>query len=179
MKIKLKNVILGICVFILIIIAIIIVSSTKKENTSKISNTTVENQQSNETANITNQITQTESIVDNKISKLSEAERARSYFGKFINAIEAQNYETAYNYLNDDFRKNYFKNLEEFTAYIQEKYPKKKAVVKYNSVNKKGEIFVLKVTINDNLDDNYQPLDQTIVIREVGMNNFSLSFSKE
>lgn len=120
-----------------------------------------------------------ENVVENKISNMDEGNRIKSYYGKFIDLIQSKEYETAYSYLNDEFKANYFETLEQFSKYMENKYPKNRIVVKYNTVERKGEIFVLGVSISDGKDKSFQSFSENIVIREISMNNFSISFSKD
>ena len=62
---------------------------------------------------------------------------------------------------------------------MSKKYPKNRIVVKYNTVERKGEIFVLSVNISDGKDKNFQTFSENVVIREISANNFSISFSKD
>ena len=120
-----------------------------------------------------------QNVVENKISNMDEGNRIKSYYGKFIDLIQSKDYASAYNYLNDDFKANYFETLQEFSEYMSNKYPKNRIVVKYNTVERRGEIFVLGVIISDGKDKGFQEFSENIVIREISMNNFSISFSKD
>lgn len=120
-----------------------------------------------------------ENVVENKIANMDEGNRIKAYYGKFIDLIESKEYETAYSYLNDEFKANYFRTLQEFIEYMSNKYPKNRIVVKYNTVERKGEIFVLGVSISDGKDSSFQSFSENVVIREISTNNFSISFSKD
>ena len=117
-------------------------------------------------------------IIENRISSMSEGNRAQTYFGEFIDELENEEFSNAYNMLNDEYKKNYFPNQSDFEQYVKEKYPKGSIAVKYNKFDKKGDLFVLDVTIYSITDSNSNQLNQTIVIRENGLNNFKISFSK-
>lgn len=175
MEKNLKRLIIIIIVLIVIAICIgIFISNKNKKSSESIVNKTAET------------ITQDElddnntsgAIIDSKIANMDESARLRAYFGKFIDAIETEDYYTAYNYLNDNYKSQYFNTIDEFSEYIKNKYPKNKIAVKYDNVERKGEIFLLEVTIYDSEDTSYSPLSQTVVIRENSVNNFTMSFSK-
>ena len=118
-------------------------------------------------------------VVEKKIADMKGDARIKAYYGTFLNFIESKDYASAYNYLNDEFKANYFQTLQEFSDYMSKKYPKNKIVVKYTTVERKGEIFVLGVSISDGEDRNFQPFSENVVIREISVNNFSISFSKD
>ena len=182
MKKHLKIIIGTMIILILIAINIIIFLNYKKSensdnvatqsNTIENTNNTITNTSINENEEIDNQ-------VKNKITNMPEGNRVRAYYGQFIEAIENKNFDIAYEYLNNDFKANYFKTVQEFSEYMMNKYPKNRIVVKYNSVERKGEVFVLSVTIDDATDTNFQAFSENVVIREISMNNFSLSFTKD
>ncbi len=118
-------------------------------------------------------------IVDKKIASMDEASRAKIYCGKFMDAIEKRDYERAYSYLNVTFKSNYFPSLNEFSEYMEKKYPKNGIALKYDSIERKGEVFILDVTVFDDSDSEFEKFTQTIVVRENSLNNFSISFSKD
>lgn len=120
-----------------------------------------------------------DTVVSKKIADMEGDARIKAYYGTFLNFIEDKDYASAYNYLNDDFKANYFQTIEDFSDYMSKKYPKNRIVVKYNTVERKGEIFVLSVNISDGKDKNFQTFSENVVIREISANNFSISFSKD
>lgn len=179
MEKKLKTIIILIAILVLVAINLIVFlyfnqKTTTQTNDLKNNNATENNVQEDIYENQS-----IESIVNNKISSMEDDNRIKSYYGKFIRYIENKDYETAYNCLNDTFKATYFPTLEEFSEYIAKKYPKNKIVVEYNTVERKGEVFVLGVTIDDMTDTNFQKFSESVVIREISANNFSLSFSKD
>jgi hypothetical protein len=120
----------------------------------------------------------TTQVIQDQISNMNEDERVQAYFGEFIDKIENKNYKEAYNLLNEEYKKQYFPNENDFENYVQTTYPKGNLAVKYNSFDRKGEIYTLSVTIYSITNSDEPQLSQTIVIRENGVNDFKISFSK-
>ena len=170
---KLINLLLIIVILILLAINIkIYINNNKDEESNSMQNIYVENNVQNiqEEKDINNTIT-------NKVSEMTERSRMQSYFGTFIKYIEQKEYESAYNLLNESFKNNYFTTLEEFENYVQ-KYPKN-IVVDYKNIDRQGELYVLEVEIKDVFDSTIEPITQRVVVRELGANEFTLSFQVE
>ena len=113
----------------------------------------------------------------NKIATLTEKQRMQTYFGQYISYVESKNYEKAYNLLYDGFKQNYFKTLEEFKSYAENKYPNN-IVVEYTDIQRQGTLFIITVKIKDALDsiDQEGVKEQQVVIIENSINDFKLSF---
>ena len=107
-----------------------------------------------------------------------EATRIKSYVGQYISYIDSKDYESAYNLLYEDFKNTYFKTLEDFITYAENKYPDE-ILVEYTNMEREGTIYVLTVNIQDTLDKNFTPIEQNIVVRENNLNDFVLSFEVE
>ena len=118
-----------------------------------------------------------QNTITSKVADMAERSRMQTYFGTFISYIEENDYESAYNLLNENFKKNYFSTLEQFETYIQ-KYPKDIAV-DYKEIERQGELFVLTVEIKDVFNKEVQTITQRVVIRELGVNQFTISFQVE
>lgn len=172
-----KDNILWIAIAIFIILNLIVLLKIVKMDNKKVSNTTSNSIQVDETNNVKNEVnilknetTVVQTQVDNKIKNMSEASRIRNYCAKYFDAIEKKKYETAYAMLNENFKNNYFKDEESFESYAKTTYPTGTIYLNYNSVERKGEIFQLQLTINDEIS-------QTMIVRENDANNFTISFS--
>ena len=96
-----------------------------------------------------------ENTIINKIKDMNEVDRIQVYFGEFLKFIEQQKYEKAYNCLNENFKNNYFNNLEKFIEYVKNKYPQTNIAVTYNEANRRGDIFILKVKISQVLNTEF------------------------
>ena len=55
----------------------------------------------------------------NDLRNMTEKERIKTYVSKYISYIENLDYEKAYSLLNEDFKQNYFKTIEEFETYAK------------------------------------------------------------
>ena len=169
---RIINILLVMVVLILLAINIKIFINNHEEAEIEQNGNDIENSmiQNNNQDNIQNTIT-------NKVADMTERSRMQTYFGTFISYIEEKDYESAYNLLNENFRKNYFNTLEQFETYIQ-KYPKDIAV-DYKEIERQGELFVLTVEIKDVFNKEAQTITQRVVIRELGVNQFTISFQVE
>ena len=169
---KIINILLTIIVLILIAINIkIYISNHEEEKSAEQNNTEISNtMQNNMEEDIQNTIT-------SKVADMTERSRMQTYFGTFISYIEEKDYESAYNLLNENFKNNYFSTIEQFETYMQ-KYPKDIAV-DYKDIDRQGELFVLTVEIKDVFNSDAEKITQRVVIRELGVNQFTLSFQVE
>ena len=104
-----------------------------------------------------------------------ERTRMQQYCGKFIRYIENKEYSKAYEYLYPDFKNNYFPTLEEFSAYVQEKFPKDLIIVDYTNIERQGQYYILFTTITTPLDTNYS-MEQEFFLVENDFNDFMISF---
>lgn len=180
-----KNIRILIIIILVLVNVLVLVNNLIKEEKAKVSKNANSNENAiyNETneniANIaTSNSTTTPSISDSKISSMSESSRIKTYFGEFLNNIENENYSKAYSMLNADYKANYFPTLEEFETYVKENFPSGTLVVNYNSFDRKGEIYVINVSIYSLSGSKDNAVTEDVVIRENGTNDFTLSFSK-
>lgn len=170
---KIINILLIIVVLILIAVNIKIFINNHEEkanveqNNANINNSIVQN-------NIQEDVQNT---ITTKVADMTERSRMQTYFGTFISYIEEQNYEDAYDLLNENFKNKYFSTIDQFETYMQ-KYPKDIAV-DYKDIERQGELFVLTVEIKDVFNDEAQKITQRVVIRELGVNQFTISFQVE
>ena len=95
-----------------------------------------------------------------------ERTRMQQYCGKFIRYIESKDYDKAYALLYPDFKNNYFKTVEDFKKYAEEKFPSTLIAVEY---------YILFTTIKTPLDSSYS-MDQKFILIENGFNDFKVSF---
>ena len=172
---RLKKIIIAIVILILIAINIsIFIKYNKKENI--IEQNTIEIQEKIEEKST---LTGVDEKLKNKITGLGERERIEAYYGSFINAIQTKDYSKAYNMLNENFKNNYFNQEADFENYIKSKYPTSNIIVKYNNIERQGEVFIITVTLDDAFDSNFEEIEQRVVIRENSANNFKISFQVE
>ena len=179
-----KNIIIAIVVIAIIMIGVLsfvinaIVKSNQKENNTNITANST-NASSEEAIN--EQTTQLD-----EIKQLSESSRMKRYIGNFFNSIEDGNYQTAYDVLNEDFKKRYFSNLDEFTTYAKKNFGSSMVGISYDNIerlgnNKTGNMYVILLTISNvfqkKLNED-EKLPQTyFVIVEEDYDNYEMSFS--
>lgn len=104
-----------------------------------------------------------------------ERTRIQQYCGKFIRYIESKDYDKAYALLYPDFKNNYFKTVEDFQKYAEEKFPSTLIAVEYNNIERQGKYYILFTTIKAPLDSS-SSMDQKFILIENGFNDFQLSF---
>lgn len=179
-----KNIIIAIVVIAIIMIGVLsfvinaIVKSSQKENNTNITANST-NASSEEAIN--EQTTQLD-----EIKQLSESSRMKRYIGNFFNSIEDGNYQSAYDVLNEDFKKRYFSNLDEFTTYAKKNFGSSMVGISYDNIerlgnNKTGNMYVILLTISNvfqkKLNED-EKLPQTyFVIVEKDYDNYEMSFS--
>ena len=179
-----QNIIIAIVVIAIIMIGVLsfvinaIVKSNQKENNTNITANST-NASSEEAIN--EQTTQLD-----EIKQLSESSRMKRYIGNFFNSIEDGNYQTAYDVLNEDFKKRYFSNLDEFTTYAKKNFGSSMVGISYDNIerlgnNKTGNMYVILLTISNvfqkKLNED-EKLPQTyFVIVEKDYDNYEMSFS--
>ncbi len=183
-KNDIKYIIIAIIVIAIIMIGVLsfvinaIIKSTQKGNNTNI------------TANSTN--ASSEETVDeqtsqlDEIKQLSESSRMKRYIGNFFNSIEDGDYQSAYDVLNEDFKKRYFSNLDEFTTYAKKNFGSSMVGISYDNIerlgnNKTGNMYVILVTISNvfqkKLNED-EKLPQTyFVIVEKDYDNYEMSYS--
>lgn len=116
--------------------------------------------------------------ITEKVLSMGEADRIKAYIGQFLTSIESKKYDEAYSYLNEEFKQNYFQNVDTFKSYVEKKYPTNPKIL-YGSVTRQGEIYVAKVKISDLFNSDFQEFSQRFVVRENTANDFKISFQAE
>ncbi len=172
-KLKIILVIIGILILIVLNLLVYINAHTQNENTNtteNVINTIVEHNIATEE--------ETEQSRKEMLNSYPEATRMKVYVGQYISAIDSKDYETAYNLLYENFRNTYFKTLEEFQNYAEQKYPDE-IVVEYLNMEREGTMYIVTISITDPLNRDTPAIQQNIVIQENDLNDFVLSFNVE
>ena len=104
-----------------------------------------------------------------------ERTRIQQYCGTFIRHIENEEYDKAYDLLYPDFKTNYFKTLEDFTKYVQEKFPSDLIVVSYDNIERQGQYYILFTTITSPMEPDYS-MEERFFFVENDFNDFKVSF---
>lgn len=93
---------------------------------------------------------------------------------KFIEAINLKDYSYAYNLLDTNFKNNYFQTQDIFENYIKQVLYEKNEIKSYE-YNENQNVGVIKLTINNKLDEN-QSKEFAIVMKLKEDRNFTMSF---
>ena len=130
------------------------------------------------------EITYTNSVVESekdieleKIQGMKERNRIEYYVTKFINYLEAEKYDEAYELLNKTYKQNYFKTVKDFKEYAQTNFSKM-VNVEYTNFERSGDVYVIWANITDAI--NGEPnsgKEFNFVVKENTYNDFELSFS--
>lgn len=109
------------------------------------------------------------------LKTMNERDRMERYFGEYIDHVESGNYEKAYNLLYPEFKENYFKTIDEFIKYVNEKYPEV-IIIDYDNIERQGQYYVLFIKIPKS-DGTGEMINQNIVIYEKDYADYYISFS--
>lgn len=172
-NVKIILVIIFILILIVLNLLVFINAHTQNENTNtteNVINTIVEHNIATEE--------ETEQSRKEMLNSYPEATRMKVYVGQYISAIDSKDYETAYNLLYENFRNTYFKTLEDFQNYAEQKYPDE-IVVEYLNMEREGTMYIVTISITDPLNRDTPAIQQNIVIQENDLNDFVLSFNVE
>lgn len=124
-------------------------------------------------------IPQSDDEIKKYLSTLAEGNRMQYYCGQFINYIDNEEYEKAYNLLYDEFKQKYFPTLADFENYAKSYYPRFFGV-QYDDVDRYNDTYVLRLKIVDyKASEEDSEKIQRVVVREYDYNNFVISFSVE
>ncbi len=122
---------------------------------------------------------ETKNELEQHIEKQEENVRVQYYVANFLGLIEGQNYDEAYNRLNDDFKKTNFDTVEKFKEFCKI-YPEKDGVCQYSDFDRIGSsLYVITVTIKQLDSTTYKPVKQTFVVRENAYNDYKISLQMD
>ena len=123
---------------------------------------------------------------EDDVKSLPETLRIKRYIGFFLEDIENGDYQSAYDVLNEDFKKTYFTNLDEFKEYADKNFNSSIMTLTYDNVerlgnSKTGNMYVVWVTISNmfqsKLKDGEELPQTNFVIIEYDYNKYEMSFS--
>ena len=114
-----------------------------------------------------------------KVKAMNERTRIEHYVAKYIKLLEDGEYSTAYNFLNDEYKKNYFSSSEkQFEEYCRSKFSKMMDI-SYDNFERNGDVYVVWITMRDSINGTQNSGTQiSFVVKENNFNNYELSFSK-
>lgn len=165
---------------IMIINLIVIIRLTKKPKSANQANNPISSESNND---------DTEEDLGSReddVKSLPETLRIKRYIGFFLEDIENGDYQSAYDVLNEDFKKTYFTNLDEFKEYADKNFNSSIMTLTYDNVerlgnSKTGNMYVVWVTISNmfqsKLKDGEELPQTNFVIIEYDYNKYEMSFS--
>ena len=125
-------------------------------------------------------ITLKNSFIEQEYSKETNQNRAKINVGKFFEMINNQDYDRAYDLLDETFKQRNFATVNDFKNYvIKEMY--KCSYVNYKTYsNDISEIHSVNVSITDALAENVSETKNfTFVMKLLDNTDFVMSFSKD
>ena len=165
---------------IMIINLIVIIRLTKKPKSANQANNSISSESNNDDTE------EDSGSREDDVKSLPETLRIKRYIGFFLEDIENGDYQSAYDVLNEDFKKTYFTNLDEFKEYADKNFNSSIMTLTYDKVErlgnrKTGNMYVVWVTISNmfqsKLKDEEELPQTNFVIIEYDYNKYEMSFS--
>lgn len=165
---------------IMIINLIVIIRLTKKPKSANQANNSISSESNNDDTE------EDSGSREDDVKSLPETLRIKRYIGFFLEDIENGDYQSAYDVLNEDFKKTYFTNLDEFKEYADKNFNSSIMTLTYDNVerlgnSKTGNMYVVWVTISNmfqpKLKDGEELPQTNFVIIEYDYNKYEMSFS--
>ena len=133
---------------IMIINLIVIIRLTKKPKSANQANNSISSESNNDDTE------EDSGSREDDVKSLPETLRIKRYIGFFLEDIENGDYQSAYDVLNEDFKKTYFTNLDEFKEYADKNFNSSIMTLTYDNVerlgnSKTGNMYVVWVTISN------------------------------
>ena len=97
--------------------------------------------------------------------------------GEYIECLRNKDYESAYAKLNEEYKKNYFPDLDSYKSYIQKNFPKNIRIT-YGDERAQGEVCIVEINFSDVEDKSFKEFTQRYVVRENGAYDYTISFQK-
>lgn len=164
----------------MIINLIVIIRLTKKPKSANQANNSISSESNNDDTE------EDSGSREDDVKSLPETLRIKRYIGFFLEDIENGDYQSAYDVLNEDFKKTYFTNLDEFKEYADKNFNSSIMTLTYDNVerlgnSKTGNMYVVWVTISNmfqsKLKDGEELPQTNFVIIEYDYNKYEMSFS--
>ena len=164
----------------MIINLIVIIRLTKKPKSANQANNSISSESNNDDTE------EDSGSREDDVKSLPETLRIKRYIGFFLEDIENGDYQSAYDVLNEDFKKTYFTNLDEFKEYADKNFNSSIMTLTYDNVerlgnSKTGNMYIVWVTISNmfqsKLKDGEELPQTNFVIIEYDYNKYEMSFS--
>ncbi len=123
-------------------------------------------------------IEKNEKLVE-RLKGKSEYARMKIYLGDIVKKINEKRYSEVYKRLAPEYKKEYFKTLDEFEQYFKEYYPERFSIKNAN-FEAIGDYYVLEIDIisDSSSDDIKNKRGLYFVFREYDFDDYVFSFSK-
>lgn len=112
-----------------------------------------------------------------KYNTLSDDEKVKVCASKFIKMINAKDYENLYNLVDETFKANNFKNIENFKKYINNKYFKYNVLSK-TEITKQANAYICKLTVSSGNSSSAEEMNTNIIIEITEGTSFKIAFVK-
>lgn len=112
----------------------------------------------------------------NDLGGMGERDRIEYYISSFITSIENKEYESAYEMLYDDFKKNYFPTFNNFEEYVKSKFPTEISL-DYTNIERNGKVYVVWVELSNPLGSKDSKIEMNFIVQENDLNDFDMSFT--
>ncbi len=112
----------------------------------------------------------------NIYNQLDDNEKAMFNVNKIITAINEQDYNYVYSKLDETFRENNFKSVEELKYYIENKFYKNMEIID-STYEKIGEYYSVKVKIKNAENSSDEEISQEFIIKLLEGTDFVFSFN--
>lgn len=166
----------AVMLFTIVVVCILIIIAISNLFTSKKNVEYVGNVQVDSGVNVNIAIDEEASETE-RLQNMTERARIEYYVTKFINYIEAEDYDSAYSLLNSTYKKNYFATKASFETYMKTNFSKMMDI-DYTNFERSGDVYVIWVTVTDAINggpDSGKEIN--FVVKENDFDDFELSFS--
>ena len=91
--------------------------------------------------------------------------------------INAKDYESAYNLLDDTYKANNFKTLDEFEKYIQDNFHNYNTIDSTGNVSKEGKYYICTAYLRNTKFMDNEPIERSFVISLGEGTDFKMSIN--
>ena len=118
-----------------------------------------------------------DSEIAKNYNKLSDGNKVNANIEKFFKMINLKDYESAYNILDNEFKKKNYPSLEVFKKYVEKNLFNYSKVTNINSSNKSGNYYITSLDIVNGEKEAIQAKQITVIMQLLEGTNFVMSFS--
>lgn len=118
-----------------------------------------------------------DSEIAKNYNKLSDGNKVNANIEKFFKMINLKDYESAYNLLDNDFKKKNYPSLEIFKKYVEKNLFKYSKVTSINNFDKSGNYYIASLNIVNGEKEAIEAKQITVIMQLLEETNFVMSFS--